>query len=108
MSGKAAGRIGIGLLVGLVSGAAIAAPDLEAGRALAQSTCRTCHQVDGRSTSPQYPVLAGQHAAYLIKQLRAFRTGERRNPLMNAVAGGLDDAQIESVAAHFATQGRSP
>ncbi len=92
----------------LLSGAAEAAPDLALGRSIAEKTCHKCHQVDGASKDPQYPILAGQHAAYLAKQLRAFRAGERRNPLMEAVAGGLSEAEIESVAAYFAAQGCAP
>ena len=38
--------------------------------------------VDGNSTNPLWPKLAGQHAFYLAKQLREFRAGKRADPSM--------------------------
>jgi cytochrome c553 len=76
-------------------------PDLYAGAELA-ATCAACHGAEGVSTGDQYPNLAAQKSAYVAAQLRAFRSGDRRNPLMNAVAAGLTDSEIENLAGHFA------
>ena len=51
--------------------AAQAAGDKEAGKEKA-IPCQICHGKGGRSTNPLYPVLAGQHAQYIIKQLKAL------------------------------------
>jgi hypothetical protein len=64
--------------------------------------CAVCHGADGVSVAAEIPNLAAQKADYLVAQLEAFREGKRTNPLMNAIAAQLDDAQIENLAAHFA------
>jgi cytochrome c553 len=63
--------------------------------------CQVCHGKGGRSTDPTYPILAGQHAKYIIKQLKAFRAGTRKDPIMNGMAAPLSDDDIEDVAAFF-------
>jgi cytochrome c553 len=50
-----------------------------------------------------YPNLAGQKAEYTAAQMRAFRSGERKNPIMAPLAANLSDADIEAVAAYYAT-----
>lgn len=77
------------------------AADPEAGREMAVQ-CAVCHGEAGVSVAADIPNLAAQKAEYLVAQLEAFREGERTNPLMNAIAAQLDDAQIENLAAHFA------
>ena len=78
------------------------AADPEAGREMAEQ-CAACHGEDGVSVAPDIPNLAAQKAEYLQKQLEAFREGERTNPLMNAIAAQLEDAEIENLAAHFSS-----
>ena len=73
---------------------------IENGTVKARS-CQVCHGKEGRSTNPTYPILAGQHAVYLEKQLRAFRAGTRKDPIMNGMAAPLSDQDIEDVAAFF-------
>jgi cytochrome c553 len=68
------------------------------------TTCVACHGVDGNSVNPEWPNLAGQHPAYLVKQLRAFREGQRENVLMSPMAMGLSDQDIEDLAAYFSSQ----
>jgi cytochrome c553 len=88
-----------------VAAALLAAPvlaaDPEAGREKAQQ-CAGCHGEAGVSVSGEIPNLAAQKAEYLEEQLEAFREGKRANPLMNAIAAQLEDAEIEDLAAHFA------
>jgi cytochrome c553 len=62
--------------------------------------CAACHQADA-SGSDQFPRLAGQHASYLLKQLRAFRSGAREQIVMNGIAGPLQDADMQAVAAYL-------
>jgi cytochrome c553 len=51
--------------------------------------------------NPDWPSLAGQGAAYLEKQLRDFRSGERKNDQMSPMAAGLSDQDIADLAAHY-------
>lgn len=88
------------LLVSPVSQAA----DVAAGRAKAEAVCAACHGAQGVSVSDAIPHLAAQRAAYLEGQLKAFKEGNRKNPLMNAIAAQLSADDIANVAAHFAAQ----
>ena len=64
--------------------------------------CVACHGADGIGKAPQYPNLRGQKAAYLEKSLKGFRSGERKDANMSAMAKGLTDAEITDLAAYFA------
>ena len=80
------------------------AADIEAGKTRA-STCFSCHGLEGISLNPKYPNLAGQSAEYLIKQLNAFRSGSRNDPIMTPMAKSMSDLDVENVAAFFASKG---
>lgn len=69
-----------------------------------QATCVGCHAADGNSVVPNFPKLAGQHAAYLEKQLKDFRDGFRKDATMVPFAKGLSDQEIKDLAAYFAAQ----
>ena len=79
------------------------AADLKAGEKKAQ-TCAGCHGPQGNSSNAQFPTLAGQQPIYLVTQLRAFKEGTRENPMMNGMAAGLSDDDIDDLAAYFASQ----
>ncbi len=66
--------------------------------------CDRCHGVDGNSTDPRMPALAGQRAEYLEKVLHAYRAGERKSPQMAAMSGVLTAADVENLAAYYARQ----
>jgi cytochrome c553 len=66
--------------------------------------CVACHGVNGNSANPQWPNLAGQGAPYIIKQLKAFKSGERQDPLMSPMAAPLSDDDMEDLAAYFQAQ----
>ena len=68
------------------------------------ATCQACHGPTGVSVLPIYPNLAGQHQDYLSKTLHGFRDGSRPNAIMSGFAGGLSDADIEDLAAWYASQ----
>ncbi len=91
-----------GLALGAVSATPAFAADVEAGADLA-TQCSACHGAAGISTGGNFPNLAAQKDGYVASQLRAFRAGDRTNALMNAVAASLSDADIENLAAHFAS-----
>ena len=87
----------------LCAPAPLQAGSAEAGGQKIQSKgCITCHDADGRGTSPVYPHLAGQSEVYLKQQLEAFRSGQRQAPQMIIVAQNLSDADIADLAAYYA------
>lgn len=88
------------LLLTSIASPAYAAGDKEAGKEKA-IPCQICHGKGGRSTNPLYPVLAGQHAQYIIKQLKAFQTGTRKDPIMNGMAAPLNEQDMEDLGAFF-------
>lgn len=67
-------------------------------------SCVACHGEGGVSTIPTFPVLAGQHRGYLEHALKAYKSGERKNPIMKGLAGALTDADIEGLAVYFSQQ----
>ena len=79
---------------------ALAAGDTAAGRRKALM-CQTCHGVDGMAKIPEAPNLAGQNEVYLIKALRDYRSGARKNDMMSLVAPALKDQDIDDLAAYF-------
>ena len=66
--------------------------------------CATCHSLDGISAMARFPKLAGQRAAYIVKQVRDFRDGRRSNDggQMQASASDIDDEDLAKTAAYFA------
>ena len=87
----------------LVSAQAHAAGDAQRGAA-AGETCLGCHGiVSYTNVYPTYrvPRLGGQHADYISAALKGYRSGERSHPTMQAQSAGLDDQQIEDIAAYF-------
>jgi cytochrome c553 len=79
------------------------AQDAAAGKTKA-AVCGACHGADGNSTIPQNPILAGQTARYLYLQLRDFKEGKRKDPIMSPMAANLTKADMFDLAAYFSTQ----
>jgi len=63
--------------------------------------CKACHGMQGVPVAGDWPVIAGQQAAYLQKQLAAYRSGARINPLMEAAIAHLGDPQFAALAAYY-------
>ena len=78
------------------------AGDVAAGKAKA-AMCAACHGASGVSISPMWPNLAGQQEAYLAKQLRDFKSGQRKDPVMGGLAKPLSDEDIANLAAYYAS-----
>ena len=87
-----------GLLV--TAQAALADGDAAAGKDKAQ-TCAACHGLNGISTSPQFPILAGQYKDYIIQALHEYKSGARTNPIMKGMASGLSEDDIQNLAEYF-------
>ncbi len=84
-------------------------PDVTKGKAIAAEVCAPCHNADGNSVVPINPKLAGQNAAYLVKQLTdlakpATEKTAREHPVMSGIASTLSPADRLNVAAWFASQ----
>lgn len=84
-----------------VSTASIAAGDAAKGKIKA-AACGACHGADGMSKSPTFPNLKGQKEMYLNKQMKAFKAGTRKDPIMNGQAKGLSDADMANLSAYYA------
>jgi cytochrome c553 len=85
-----------------------AEPDLKKGEAIATGVCVACHSVDGSRGAPANPILQGQHADYLVKQLTEFKSGQRTNPIMKGMASALSPDDMRNVAAFYATKSAKP
>ena len=82
---------------------AVHAGNPEAGKEKSR-TCAACHGVDGNSATGDFPKLAGQHYDYLIKSLRDYKTGKRKNAIMAPMAAPLSDRDIDDLAAFYSHQ----
>jgi cytochrome c553 len=78
------------------------------GKAIALRLCSDCHGMEGNPVSPQFPRLAGQQEAYLVKQLTEFQTGHRWDPTGSAymwgIARQLTPKQTKEIAAYYSAQ----
>ncbi len=94
------------LIVALVcfSAQAFAAGDAGSGQQKSQA-CAACHGPDGNSpTGPDFPRLAGQRYDYLLKALRDYKSGARKNPIMGAQVGSLNPQDMADLAAFYSRQ----
>lgn len=80
-----------------------AAGDVQAGQAKS-TVCAACHGEKGASINPIWPHLAGQHAAYLLKQLHDFQQKKGRDdPTMAPMVANLSEQDMEDIAAFYAS-----
>ena len=99
-----------GLTVALAAGSAVAqtapapAGDAAAGRQK-NSMCVGCHGIEGYKTAfPEVynvPKIGGQHPAYIVKALQAYKSGERNHPSMKGIAATLSDKDMADLAAYY-------
>ena len=78
------------------------AGDAAAGKEKSQS-CVSCHGMNGRSTNPNNPNLAGQKKNYLIKAMKAYKEGKRQDAMMTSMMSALSDADIENIAEFYSS-----
>lgn len=81
--------------------------DAEAGQEKS-ATCVACHGQDGNSPSPMYPKIAGQHAGYMVDQLKAYKSGERESAEMQGMVAPLNEQDMKDLAAYYSTQEVEP
>jgi cytochrome c553 len=85
-----------------------AKPDLVRGAEISTQVCAACHTADGSRGAPANPILQGQHADYLVKQLTEFKSGKRDNAVMKGMASTLSEADMKNVAAFYASKTAKP
>lgn len=90
------------LVLSAVSMPAVAA-DIAAGQKKAEA-CIACHGPNGNSPNGQFPVLAGQSARYIGLQLKDFKEGRRKDPVMSPMAAPLSSEDMQDLAVYFAAQ----
>ena len=107
----------LAMLCGGESSLAQTTPDAatkQAARTLAASICSRCHGVDGRSTDPTVPNVAGQQQSYIEVQLKAFRAQDRRDPEAHDYMWGissawlLNDQIVTAIASYYSSQSPAP
>lgn len=78
--------------------------DMAVGKTKAEA-CAGCHGEDGNSAAGSgFPRLAGQYQSYLVKTLQDYKSGKRKNAIMNGIAAGLDETDIDDITAFYASQ----
>jgi cytochrome c553 len=66
--------------------------------------CATCHGADGNSQAADFPRLAGQHSDYLVQTMKDYKSGARKNPIMQPQVANLTVRDMEDIAAYYAKQ----
>ena len=90
-------------LFAVMSNPVFAEGDYNLGKDKSQA-CVACHGIDGNSDNKLYPRLAGQYQNYLVHALQSYKSGERKNPIMNSFAATLSDEDIEDLSKYYSEQ----
>ena len=77
---------------------AVGKPDLVKGEASFTAVCAACHGADGNSGIAANPKLAQQHPEYLVKQLQEYKSGKRKNAIMQGIAAALSEEDIKNIS----------
>ena len=72
------------------------------------TACAGCHGKNGIGLSYEFPNLAGQKKEYLIKQINAFKNGDRKDPTMNVMAATLTDKDIKTITSYYSSLSNTP
>ena len=91
------------VLLALAYPAAAASGDAEVGKKKS-APCAACHGANGVSASPEFPNLAGQYPDYLETALKHYKSGKRKNPIMQGQVANLEPRDMMDLAAYFASQ----
>jgi cytochrome subunit of sulfide dehydrogenase len=99
MTIKAARRLAVAAALGCTSAGALASDQAPPGA----SSCSGCHAARA-GVDTAVPQLAGRPAADIVAQMQAFKSGQRPATVMDRIAKGLADAEVEAIAAWYAQQ----
>ena len=86
------------------SAAAATAADLKRAEEIVQGKCFICHGAEGESSSPAFPRLAGQNAAYMARQLADYKSGRRKSSAMQPMVEDLSLADFAALGHYFETR----
>jgi len=89
-------------------GAQAQTPELARAEEIVQGKCFICHGMEGESSSPVFPRLAGQHAAYIARQLADYQSGKRASSAMRPMVDGLSSADFRALGRWFETRKPQP
>jgi cytochrome c553 len=91
------------ILLALIAAAlpAAHAADLTRAVEIVEGKCFICHGLEGESSSPVFPRLAGQHAAYVARQLADYKSGKRKNDTMQSMVGDLSADDFRLLGMYF-------
>ena len=78
--------------------------DVARATEIVQGKCFICHGADGESSSPVFPRLAGQNAAYVARQLADYKAGRRRSSTMQPMVEDLAPADFAALGSWYATR----
>lgn len=95
------------LSVALVLSSQFALAGAEEGKAKAE-VCAACHGPDGNSASGAFPILAGQSSRYIYLQLKDFKEGRRKDPMMTPMVANLSKQDLRDLADFYASQKQKP
>jgi cytochrome c553 len=90
-------------VIAVFAGGFAHAANPEAGKEKSRP-CAACHGPDGNSTAADFPRLAGQHDDYLVKALKDYKSGARKNAIMAPQVANLTERDIEDLAAYYSEQ----
>ncbi len=93
----------IGTLTLFVATTSAHAWDAARGKEIS-GVCAACHGVDGNSPTPDFPIIAGQHAEYLYRSMLDYKLGNRVDPIMQGQVAELSRRDMRDLAAYFASQ----
>jgi cytochrome c553 len=68
------------------------------------TACAACHGPEGNTETPDWPKLAGLDEAYIVAQLRAYKSGQRQDPVMSPQAKLIADEDLADLAAFYASK----
>ena len=80
------------------------ASDAARAQEIVSGKCFVCHGADGESSSPMFPRLAGQHSAYIARQLADYKSGRRKSSTMQPMVDDLAGADFNALGAYFAAK----
>lgn len=82
--------------------------DLAKAKQIASQVCTACHGPDGNSPAAANPSIAGQHGAYITKQLANFKAGERPNAIMAGMVAALTPEDMRALGVFYSQQKLNP
>ncbi|MCU0938263.1 MAG: cytochrome c4 [Burkholderiaceae bacterium] len=83
------------------SASAAQAPDHERAKKIVAGSCVLCHGEQGESSSEVFPKLAAQHSNYIVRQLTAFKNGDRKSTSMRPMVRNLTPEDMKALGEYY-------